>query len=79
MAPMVQTFVWRLLRRAIPTGKNANRFSKHISENCARCGNIEDEMHILFFALSQKLLGFPLLGILKLRYLLKITIQLHKC
>jgi hypothetical protein len=48
MVPRVQTFAWRLLRRALPTGKRASKFSKHISENCARCGSLEDEMHMLF-------------------------------
>jgi hypothetical protein len=48
MAPRVQTFAWRLLRKAIPTGKRASRFSKHIKPNCARCGCVEDEMHLFF-------------------------------
>jgi hypothetical protein len=34
--------------QAIPTGKRAIKFSKHISETCARCGSLEDEMHMLF-------------------------------
>jgi hypothetical protein len=48
MAPRVQTFAWRLLRGALPTGKRAGKYSKHISETCSRCGKIEDEMHIFF-------------------------------
>ncbi|CAM0909473.1 unnamed protein product [Alopecurus aequalis] len=48
MAPRVPNFAWRLLRRALPTSKRASKFSKHVSENCARCGNQEDEMHMLF-------------------------------
>jgi ribonuclease HI len=48
MAPRVQTFAWRLLRKALSTGKRASRYSKHINENCSRCGNLEDEMHMLF-------------------------------
>jgi hypothetical protein len=48
MAPRIQTFAWRLLRKALPTGKRASRYSKHISEHCSRCGNLEDEMHMLF-------------------------------
>jgi hypothetical protein len=48
MAPRVQTFAWRLLRKALPTGKRASRYSKHINKNCSRCGNQEDEMHMLF-------------------------------
>jgi hypothetical protein len=55
MAPRVQTFAWRLLRRALPTGKRASKFSKHINKECCRCGVVEDEMHMLFlyaFSLS---------------------------
>jgi hypothetical protein len=48
MAPRVQTFAWRLLRKALPTGKRAGRYSKHINEYCSRCGSLEDEMHMLF-------------------------------
>ena len=60
MAPRVQTFSWRLLRRALPTGKRASKFSKHISENCARCGNLEDEMHMLFLCPFSKAAWFCL-------------------
>lgn len=48
MAPRVQTFAWRLLRNALPTGKRAGTYSKFISENCTSCGNTEDEMHLFF-------------------------------
>ena len=58
MAPRVQTFAWRLLRRALPTGKRASKCSKHISENCARCGNLEDEMHMLFLCPFSKAAWF---------------------
>jgi hypothetical protein len=48
MIPRVQTFAWRLLRRALATGKRAGRFSTHIDSNCSRCGQEEDEMHLFF-------------------------------
>jgi hypothetical protein len=48
MAPRVQTFAWRLLRKALATGKRASKYSKHINESCSRCGNLEDELHVLF-------------------------------
>jgi hypothetical protein len=48
MVPRVQTFAWRLLRKALPTGKRAGKFSKHVEPKCSRCGSMEDEMHILF-------------------------------
>lgn len=46
--PRVQTFAWRLLRRALPTGMRAGRFSIHISQFCSRCGLQEDEFHLFF-------------------------------
>jgi hypothetical protein len=58
MAPRVQTFAWRLLRRALPTGKRASKFSKHIGETCARCGSLEDEMHMLFLCPFSKAAWF---------------------
>lgn len=48
MAPRVQTFAWRLLRKALPTGKHASKFSNHIEPECSRCGCVEDEMHMFF-------------------------------
>jgi hypothetical protein len=48
MMPRIQTFAWRLLRRALPTGKRAGRFSIHIDKECSRCGMLEDEMHLFF-------------------------------
>ena len=48
MIPRVQTFAWRLLRKALATGKRAGRFSARIDSNCSRCGGEEDEMHLFF-------------------------------
>jgi hypothetical protein len=48
MAPRVETFAWRLLRKALPTGKRASKFSKRIKPECSRCGSVEDDMHLLF-------------------------------
>jgi hypothetical protein len=58
MALRVQTFAWRLLRKALPTGKRASKYSKHIKENCAHCGNAEDEMHMLFLCPFSKAAWF---------------------
>jgi hypothetical protein len=37
-----------LLRKALPTGKRAARFSSHISNGCCRCQQEEDEIHLFF-------------------------------
>lgn len=58
MVPRVQTFAWRLLRRALPTGKRVSKFSKHISENCARCGSLEDKTHMFFLCPFSKTAWF---------------------
>jgi ribonuclease HI len=58
MAPRVQTFAWRLLRKALPTGKRASKFSKHIQEKCSRCGAAEDEMHLFFLCPFSKAAWF---------------------
>ena len=46
--PRVKTFAWHLLRRALPSGATASRFSKHIDAICARCGLPENDMHLFF-------------------------------
>ena len=48
MIPRVQTFAWRFLRRALPTGARVGRFSKHIGKLCCRCGSEEDDIHLFF-------------------------------
>ena len=64
MIPRVQTFAWRLLRKALPTGLRAGRFSIHISELCCRCGQQENEIHLFFFVILLEQLGSAILGIL---------------
>ena len=46
--PRIQIFGWRFLRKALPTGARAGKYSKHISKFCCRCCMQEDEVHLFF-------------------------------
>ena len=46
--PLLKTFAWRLIRRAIATGERASRYSNHIDKHCSYCGAIEDDQHLFF-------------------------------
>ena len=46
--PLLKTFAWRLIRRAITTGERAGRYSNHIDKHCSYCGAIEDDQHLFF-------------------------------
>jgi hypothetical protein len=48
MIPRIKTFIWRILRRALPSGNRASRYSKHIEKDCCRCGVPESDMHLFF-------------------------------
>jgi len=48
LQPRLKTFTWRLLRQALATGQRAGRFSQHIDEKCACCGNLETDNHLFF-------------------------------
>jgi hypothetical protein len=54
---------------ALPTGKRASRFSKHIKSECSRCGSMEDEMHILFLCPFSKAAWFSHPWYLRTEYL----------
>ena len=48
LPPLIKTFTWRLIRRALATGCRAARYSTHIDEHCSTCGLIETDAHLFF-------------------------------
>jgi hypothetical protein len=48
LPPLIKTFTWRLIRRALATGCRAARYSTHIDEHCSACGLIETDTHLFF-------------------------------
>jgi hypothetical protein len=47
-SPLIKTFTWRLIRRAIATGKRAGTYSTNISQVCSNCNSIENDAHLFF-------------------------------
>jgi hypothetical protein len=48
LPPLIKTFTWRLIRRALSTGARAGRYSVHIDEHCSACQATEDDAHLFF-------------------------------
>lgn len=41
LPPLIKTFTWRLIRRALATAERASRCATHIDKHCATCGQWE--------------------------------------
>ena len=48
LPPLVKTFTWRLIRRALATGDRVARYSPHIDNHCSNCGLVENDAHLFF-------------------------------
>jgi len=48
LPPLIKTFTWRLIRRALATAQRVSRYSSNIEPNCAYCGMIENDVHLFF-------------------------------
>jgi hypothetical protein len=47
--PVLKTFAWRLIRRALASGKRAGTYSNNISQACSDCNSVEIDAHLFFF------------------------------
>lgn len=48
LPPLLKTFCWRLVRRAIATGERAKKYSNKISKLCVTCNISENDAHLFF-------------------------------
>jgi hypothetical protein len=48
ISPLIKTFTWRLIRRALATGQRAGRYSTNIDKLCTACGKLENDAHLFF-------------------------------
>jgi len=46
LPPLLKTFCWRLIRRAIATGERGGKHSNKIIKLCATCNNSEHDAHL---------------------------------
>jgi hypothetical protein len=47
--PVLKTFAWRLIRRALAFGKRAGTYSNNIGQVCSDCNSVESDAHLFFF------------------------------
>jgi hypothetical protein len=48
ISPVVKTFLWRPVRRALATAQRAGNLSPKIDKNCSLCGMTENDSHLFF-------------------------------
>jgi hypothetical protein len=48
VSPLLKTFAWRVIRRALATGERPGRYSSHIDQHCSYCRNIKNDIHLFF-------------------------------
>jgi ribonuclease HI len=48
LPPLLKTFAWRLIRRALATAERAGRYSTHTDQHYTYCGAIENDFHLFF-------------------------------
>jgi hypothetical protein len=46
--PIIKTFTWRLIRRALATAERASRYSTNGNSTCDKCNMIETDSHLFF-------------------------------
>ena len=46
--PLIKTFTWRLIRRALATRQRAGRYSPNIDKLCTACGSLQTDAHLFF-------------------------------
>jgi hypothetical protein len=48
LPPIIKSFSWRLICRALATAERATRYSTRIDNHCSDCGAVEDDAHLFF-------------------------------
>lgn len=48
LPPLIKTFTWRLIRRALATAERVSRYASHRDKHCDICGQVENDYHLFF-------------------------------